>query len=142
MVNIAFFGIKGSGKTTLIRSIFGMPIDAECGDFTRPQKYIISGKDNGLDEPFDFFESNDFFNICDDIGINIYEMPDISNVANRSKYLNYIENFFCNFDIVVFVSDITTTMKTENEAELMAIIGKNLQNNRKKNIKTNFLAII
>jgi hypothetical protein len=85
---------------------------------------------------FDFIEKHP------EIKINMYDTPGLNDSMTKKVYCDYIKKNFHKFDIFCMIIDITTAFNTSDEVEILELILKGIQNNRKHGINTHLLVLV
>ena len=71
-----------------------------------------------------------FTELKKDIFLTIYDIPGLNDGRTKEVFMEYIENNFNKFDIIIFVVDINSALNTTDEVEILEKILNNCKKNK------------
>jgi GTPase Era involved in 16S rRNA processing len=84
-------------------------------------------------EPMEFYiHKLKELKICQkDISMSFYDIPGLNDNKNHKQYYDYVKKNFNNFDIIIYLIDLTSGLNTKDEIDLLKFISKySLQMNK------------
>lgn len=172
-ISIGVFGTVSTGKTTFINALFANQYsDTNIRRTTMvPQVYtenidydyannILSTNRSLNKEISDNIENNNItlediqefshkvpliadINRPTDIILSFYDLPGINDSQTKSIYVDYLQQNFHKFDIVIWIIDINSALNTSDEMDLLKMIATKISENKTKyNINTKLLVLV
>lgn len=171
-VNVAIIGSVSAGKSTLLNALFGKTlsdmkikrttmipqiysiIDSKTFEGKVVDEQQIRSRNSELNnqyrgqfprmphveyrvEPF-----YDFIDFPEGCNLKIHDLPGINDANTKRKYMEYIAKQFSNYDIVVLVIDINSSLNTSDELDIIRLLKKCYENNKRNGITTKIIAAI
>lgn len=76
-------------------------------------------------KPMEFYIHKLKLDICQkDIYLSFYDIPGLNDNKNHKQYYDYVKTNFDNFDIVIYLIDLSNGLNTKDEIELLKLVFK------------------